>query len=454
LIYLKLIFFQTKRLISNGREFTEKFRSFNDVRSTMDKRVGVAVVGAGYWGRKFVGEYLGAEQKGILNFRKICDPSVSALSALLITKETAPVGETRLSQDISEVIRDPEVSAVHIATPNPTHFEIAKMALEAGKHVLVEKPMTLRSRESYELVNLARVNRLVIHVGHIFRFNAALQLARQIIERGDLGRIFYARIQWTDQAFYPDRDIIFDLGPHPIDILNQLFGAWPEKMSGMTRGYRGDQGEVAYIIGEFPNDTFAHVELSWLHPNKVREVTIVGSAQTLVVDCLNQRVFRSSDDTREELPVIGSNTMESEIRHFIDSIQKRDVSSQSGLIGARTVEVLESIRSAMWDRPLPVIPIPKQAGMDEAIELLQMANARTITSDHVNRNPAFRENLDLLLRSGLMRRVTAGEAISYEATDAGSSFLDAYQEIEQNLTASPYSANLRERQQPTSNDVY
>jgi UDP-N-acetylglucosamine 3-dehydrogenase len=420
----------------------------------MDKRVGVAVIGAGYWGKKFVTEYLAAERKGSVKLLKVCDPSVSALSALLITKETATVGQTRLTQDISEVIHDPEISAIHIATPNSTHFEIAKTALEAGKNVLLEKPMTLRSRESYELVNLARANGLVIHVGHIFRFNAALRLARQIIERGDLGRIFYVRIQWTDQAFFPDRDIIFDLGPHPVDILNQLLGAWPEKLSGMTRGYRGDRGEVAYVIGEFPNDIFAHVELSWLHPNKVREVTIVGSAQTLVIDCLNQRVFRSSDDTREELPVSANNTMESEIDHFIDSIVTGDVSSESGLIGAHTVEVLESVRSSMWDRPLPVIQIPKHGAMDVAIHVLQMANGGRITSDQIDANPAFREKLGLLLQSGLIRRVTTGEDISYEATDAGSSFLGAYQGVERSLGASPYPVNFRERRQPKSNDAY
>jgi len=420
----------------------------------MDKPVGVAVIGAGYWGKKFTSEYLAAERRGNVRLVKVCDPSISALGALLVIKETALVGQSRLTQDISEVLHDPEISAVHIATPNSTHFEIAKMALEAGKNVLVEKPMTLRSRESFELINLARSKGLVIHVGHIFRFNSALRLARQVMDRGDLGRIFYARIQWTDQAFYPDRDIIFDLGPHPVDILNQLLGGWPEKLTGMTRGYRGDQGEVAYIIGEFPNNIFAHVELSWLHPNKVREVTIVGSDQTLVVDCLNQRVSLSNDHSREELPVPGNNTMESEIDHFIDSIVKGDISSQSGLVGAQTVEVLESIRSAMWDRPLPAIPIPKESGMNETIQFLQKVNASRITNDLIDDDPAFLEKIGPLLESGLIRRVTAGGTISYEATDSGSTFLDLYQQIEQSLGVSVSPINFREHQQPTSNDVY
>ena len=392
----------------------------------MDERVGVAVIGAGYWGTELVTEYLAAERRGRVKLLKVYDPSVSALGALLIRKETAPIGQTRLTLDISDVIHDPEISAVHVATPNPTHFEIARMALEAGKNVLVEKPMTLKSSESYELVDLARAKGLVLHVGHVFRFNAALRLARQVIESGDLGRVFYVRIQWTDLAFFPDRDIIFDLAPDPVDILNQLLGAWPQRLSGMARGYRGDRGEVAYVIGEFPNDVFAHVELRWLHQNKAMEVTVVGSTQSLVVDCLNQRVFRIKDDAREELAVSENNTIESEIDHLIDSIEKGDVSSESGLIGAHTVEALESIRSTMWDRLLPVIQIPEHSPMNVAIEILQRANDNRITSDQIDSNPAYREKLPLLLQAGLIRRATTEEGISYEITEAGSSFLHAY----------------------------
>jgi UDP-N-acetylglucosamine 3-dehydrogenase len=350
-------------------------------RITMKNHVSVAVIGSGYWGRKFVGEYLAAEQKGKLKLLKVCDQSIAALGATLVSRETAKIGEERLTQNLSDVLDDQEITAVHIATPSPTHYEIARKALEAGKHVLVEKPMTLKPSESHELVELARSRGLVIQVGHIYRFNAALRLAREIVDRGELGKLFYIRIQWTDQAFFPDRDIIFDLGPHPIDILNQLLGTWPGQLTGMTRGFRGDQGEVAYIIAEFPNDVFAHVELSWLHPNKIREVTIVGSAQTLVVDCLKQSVFRSRDDTREQLAVSVSNTMQSEIDCFVDSMVRGDSPSESGPIGARTVEVLDAIRSSIWDRPLPVIQREDHATMNAVIGVPRIANQRRTMSD-------------------------------------------------------------------------
>ena len=359
----------------------------------MIDQVGIAVLGAGYWGRKLVSEYLAAERRGNAILLKVCDPSVAALDALLLTKETSAVGRARLTQKIMDVMDDPEISGVHIATPSPSHYKIAKMALERGKNVLVEKPMTLKPYESHELVDLARANNLVLKVGHIFRFNTALQVARRIIRLGELGRLFYVRVQWTDQASFPDRDIIFDLGPHPVDILNQLLGTWPLQVNGITRAYRGSGGEVAYLVAEFPCDIFAHIEMSWLHPNKVREVTVVGSSQTLVVDCLRQQVFRIGRETREEVVISANNTIESEINDFVESIVQRDTSSESGLIGAHTVDVLEKISRSMWARPLPVVLMPNLGGamQPNSASSLEPSNAESPIGRVQLKHPGYRD---------------------------------------------------------------
>ena len=316
----------------------------------MNDPTGVAIIGAGYWGRKLAGEYLAAERAGRVKVIKVCDESIAALGALLITKETASIGQERLTQNIRDVMEDPEISAVHVATPNDTHFPIAKMALEAGKNVLVEKPMTLKSHESYELTGLASAKGLVIEVGHLFRFNKALQVATDILKTRDIGKIFYIRIQWTDQGLFPHRDIIFDLGPHPVDILNQLLGTWPQDVSGVGRAYRNSQShnEVAYIFAQFPNDIFAHIELSWLHPHKTREVTIIGSEGSLVVDCMTQRLVRHYVDEAYEIPVTPSNTIASEIEHFVSRIERADIAVD--LTGPRTVETLEAIHGSLWER--------------------------------------------------------------------------------------------------------
>lgn len=305
--------------------------------------IGVGIIGAGYWGRKLAGEYMDAERRGKLKLIKVFDSSIAALGALLINKETSSIREERLTQNIEDIMDNPEISAVHIATPNKTHYTYAKLALEAGKNVLVEKPMTLNSGECYDLVNLAKEKRLVLEVGHIFRFNRALQVAGEILRREEIGKISDVRIQWTNLDNFMDRDIIFDLGPHPVDILNQLLATWPETISGFGRG-RSTFNQVAYVLAEYPDNIFAHIELSWLYPKKIREVSIVGSKALLVVDCANQHVFKHHEEQHAEIPVIANNTMASEINHFVDRIV--DCDSTISLVGPRTVKTLEAVHAA------------------------------------------------------------------------------------------------------------
>jgi len=323
----------------------------------MTNKVGVAVIGAGYWGTKLVREYKSAQQKGNIGLLKVCD---SSLAALIAHREPFSLFDGLLTTKVDGLIADPDMSAVHIATPNRTHYTIAKAALEAGKDVLIEKPMTLHSSEAYELVDLADSLGRVLHVGHIFRYNSAMRTACQLLKSGIIGKVFYVRIQWTDSSYFPDRDIVFDLGPHPVDVLNQLLDAWPTQVSGFARAYRNgeENPEVAYGIAEFADGVFAHLELSWLQPGKVREATVVGSEGKLVIDCLGQRVSKTTGDKTEMIPVTANNTIEAEIEDFIDCVAKRDTSTKSALIGAHTVGVLEKIRASIWERPFPIIRPP------------------------------------------------------------------------------------------------
>jgi UDP-N-acetylglucosamine 3-dehydrogenase len=325
----------------------------------MSSAVGIGVIGAGYWGTKLIREYRSAERnRGNVKLVKVYD---SSLSAFLAHREEFSIFDDLLTQKAHDLFENPSVSAVHIATPNRTHYALAKMALEAGKDVLIEKPMTLRSSEAYELVDLAVSLGRVLHVGHIFRHNNAVHEAARILRTGAIGETYYARVQWTDWAIFPDRDIIFDLGPHPIDVLNLLLGDWPVRVSGFARAYRNskDHPEVAFGILEFDNGTFAHVELSWLQPGKVREVSVMGSQGKLVVDCVEQHISKTIDNTTEDLPVSPNNTIEAEIEHFVNCVAERSISKESGLVGAHTVEVLEKIRASIWEQPLPIVLPPE-----------------------------------------------------------------------------------------------
>ncbi len=321
--------------------------------------VGVAVVGAGYWGRKLVGEYLSSERsKRNIKLVKVCD---SSPNALLACKEKFALDESILTSSFHALLGDPEISAIHIATPNPTHYELAKAALENYNHVLVEKPLTLNTHEAYDLVESAASRGLILHVGHVFRFNSALRKAREVLGHGRIGKVFYVRVQWTNLCPpFADRDIIFDLGPHPVDILNQLLDDWPEQVSCFARSYREpkNQEEVACIMAEFHNDVIAHIELSWLQPGKTRQVQVIGSDGALSVNCLDQRLSLYNNGFSEELPVTASNTIGEEINWFTDCIKRGDASSQSSRVGARTVEILDAIRASILQKPYQVMLRP------------------------------------------------------------------------------------------------
>ena len=188
------------------------------------------------------------------------------------------------------------------------------------------------------------------------------------------GKLFYIKVHWTDQTSLPDKDIIFTLGQNPLDILNLLLGAWPKDVSGVGKAYRnsGTHNDVAYIFAEYPSGIFAHIELSWLNPHNVREVTIVGSEGSLIVDCLNQRLVQHYLDTTYEIPVTPSNTMASQIEHFADRVARGDCTVD--LTGPRIVETLEAISRSLSERKLTAVANVKYE--EEILERTQDAKTK------------------------------------------------------------------------------
>ena len=316
----------------------------------MNGPIGVGIVGADQSGRKLAAEYLTAERRGKVSLLKVCDSSIAALGALLITKETSSIKQETLTQDVHDILDNPDIAIVHIATPSETHYELAKMALEAGKNVLVEKPMTLSSHESYDLVDVAKEGGLLIEVSHPIRFNRALQVASEMLNGGELGKLFHVKVHWIDRTSPPDHDIIFELGQDPLDILNLLLGAWPKEVSGVGKAYRnsGTHNDMAHIFAEYRDNIIADIELSWLNPHNVREVTIVSSEGSLVVDCLNQRLVQHYLDRTYEIPVTPSNTLVSQIQEFADRVGRGD--SALDLTGPRTLETLEAINRSLSEK--------------------------------------------------------------------------------------------------------
>ena len=323
----------------------------------------IAVIGSGYWGRKVIREILDiSKATNEIQLHSIVDSSPQSLAQC--QSEFGSGIEYKL--DYSDLITDPSLSGVHICTPNGTHFEAASKFLRNGKHVLVEKPLTLKTPESFELVRLAKENNRVLCVGHIHRFNNGVREMQRVLSEGSIGEPYYLSLRWTG-FMNPQlqREVITDLAPHPFDICNYILSAWPEKISCKGRGYRTKQNEeVAFISAEHKNGLIAHIEVSWLDRDKRREVTIVGSDGMGYLDCATQKVVLQNSNGRKEIMVTPSNTLASEIIHFADCIRNSTDSTpfsnhSDGILGARVVSLLEASRESMFqDRTIQVsLPI-------------------------------------------------------------------------------------------------
>lgn len=320
----------------------------------MRNPVNVAVIGAGNWGRKVLAEYLQlARDNPDANLALVCDLQDQNLKSCV---ENFDLPEEKLVSDYKQAISSDNVDAVHICTPNETHYEIGKEALMLGKHVLLEKPMALKAKQAWELVSLAESKHLCLQVGHIFRFNNALKLIRDLVSRKYFGELYYLKLEWTTLMPSPfNRDIIFDLGPHPIDIVNYLLGEWPRKVACAAKAYRRKLlEELAYITMEFNEKLIVHIELSWLEPGKVRQLNIIGSERSATVDCLNQSVMIHENDGKKSfnLDVVANNTILDEVDHFVASILDGETNEKyainHGSVGAKNVAVLESLKKSLF----------------------------------------------------------------------------------------------------------
>lgn len=314
----------------------------------MKNTVNVGVVGAGYWGKKVISEYSAfAKENPNVALSHICDIQEENL----LNCSEFFHSPSCLLKSFDELLALDQIDAIHICTPNETHYEFCKKALMAGKHVLLEKPMTLNSREAFELYDLAKKEGLTLQVGYIFRFNNALSEVRKLIREKFFGDLYYLRLQWTTLMLpTPKRDIIFDLGPHPIDIINYLLDTWPSKVTCKARAYtRNSLPETMYATVELDKLVIANIELSWLQPGKERRVDVIGSERCATIDCLNQSVLIFQNHGRKDyrIDIQRNNTILTEVKHFIDRITEDVKSVNSGLVGPMNVLVLENFRKSI-----------------------------------------------------------------------------------------------------------
>ena len=317
-------------------------------------KINLALFGSGYWGSKLAGEYIQFQQQNQkFNFYGIVDPDKARLSEM---QKKLNLDSDMLYDNVEECLSNSDINAIHVATPNETHFTLAQEALKRNKHVLLEKPMSLTSRDAFKLARLAEKNGKILNVGHIFRFNSALERARRILEEGQIGDFNYLQLSWLDYLNpLPNRDIIFDLLPHPVDIVNFLTGEWPSSIYthsfSYTRTGEKQNEDLAFVIMEMPDNSSAQITLSWIQPGiKERLVTVTGTKGTIVVDTLSQNLFIVNNIKKTNIKVIKNNTIRSMITHFVNCIYGTENPINSSLIGAITVGVLSSARKSLSEK--------------------------------------------------------------------------------------------------------
>jgi predicted dehydrogenase len=251
--------------------------------------VRVAVVGLGYWGPNLVRNLHEIYEGEVVS---ACDRRRETLEPI---RRRYPA--VRLTANFEEVLADPSVEAIAIATPVSTHHRLATAALAAGKHVFVEKPLAASAAEAMKLIRTAEERRLVLMPGHTFLYSPPVNIIRDLIATGELGQIYFISMSRVNLGLHQsDVSVVWDLAPHDFSILRYWLEEVPSRVSAISQDciFPGS-ADIAFVNLEFDSGTIAHVELSWLAPSKLRRTTIVGSRKMVVYDDTSNEPVRIFD---------------------------------------------------------------------------------------------------------------------------------------------------------------
>jgi predicted dehydrogenase len=241
--------------------------------------IGVAVVGLGYWGPNIVRNFSELPECAV---RAVCDLDAKRLASVQ-RRYPGVAARTRFE----EILADDAVDAVAICTPVRTHHPLARAALEAGKHVLVEKPLTHSVETARALVSLAEARGLVLQVDHTFVYSGAVRKIRSIIDSGEVGDLLYFdSVRVNLGLFQPDVNVVWDLAPHDISIMTHLIDREPRWVSAVGIAPYGEFANLAYVTVKYDGPLVAHLHVNWLAPVKLRSTLIGGSKKMIVYDDL------------------------------------------------------------------------------------------------------------------------------------------------------------------------
>ena len=331
--------------------------------------VRLAVVGSGAWGFNHVRTF---NQLPDCKLQVVVDRDEGALARV-----RGSFRDLETEKDYRTVVSRGNLDAVVVASSAESHYEIAKAALMADKHVLVEKPLVLQTQQGEELVRLAEDKNLVIMVGHLLLYHPAVRKLKEYVDGEELGQVYYmyssrinlGKVRTTENA-------LLSFAPHDISVMLFLLGMMPDLASATGQSYLNPGVEdVTFFSLHFPNNVIGHGQVSWLDPHKVRKITVVGSKKMVVFDDMESaekiKLYDKGVDAPQSYDTYGeyqtlrigdilipkiqmSEPLKNECQHFLDCVQRGEKPISDGQDGLRVLRVLEATQKSLDNRGQPV----------------------------------------------------------------------------------------------------
>jgi predicted dehydrogenase len=320
--------------------------------------LGIGVIGCGYWGPNLIRNFSNLKTCRVIACADLLEERLNHMKQLYPSLRT--------TTNFREIIKDPEIDAVVIATPVSSHFRIAREALDAGKHVFVEKPLAQSVDEGRRLVEVARDKKRTLMVGHTFVYTAAVNKIKDLVWSGELGEIYYISSSRVNLGiFQDDINVVWDLAPHDVSIMNYVLNSRPVSIAAMGQSYiRPGIEDVAFLLLKYPQSALANIHVSWLNPNKIRSTTVVGSKKMLVYDDVSSlekiRIYDKGVTVTPHYDTFGefqlsyrygdisiprlddAEPLKIECQHFVECIEKNMAPRSGGKHGFEVLLVLDA----------------------------------------------------------------------------------------------------------------
>lgn len=324
------------------------------------RKLHVAIVGVGYWGPNLV--------RNILTSQKVNNVSVFDIDTSKSEQISAQYPQVSVAKSYESILNEGDIDAIVVATPISTHYPLALQAINASKHVLVEKPMTKSLLESRKLVHASKSNNVVLMVGHTFVYSESVKKIKEIIRKGTLGKVYYydsTRINLG--MLQSDANVVWDLATHDLSIIDYLFDESPVSVQTFASCHVGTkEEELSHVFFRYRSGMVAHIHVSWLSPVKIRRVLIGGSKKMVVYDDIEPteklKIYNKGIDIDKSavtpfrpayrsgsvsIPaILQQEALFNQTEHFLDCILHNKTPITNGRVGLRVVSLLEAIQKS------------------------------------------------------------------------------------------------------------